>query len=151
MDERNWVVYDLTVGPLDRWAPTRHDEPAWGPMTEAEARAMEARNPRAYWAKQLRPPSSEPRTYTLEDLKDPATIVEVLKELRWVRVGDTHHPDCIARPTWGDSEGDEEDPAWGLNCNCVPDASTWCAPDYVYKFLGEDWDSRLAKARDRRS
>lgn len=104
-------------------------------MTETEARMMVARNPSGYWAKRLTPPTS--LTFTLDDLQDPATIVDVLKTLGWRRVVDTHRPEC---PAVLDD---------GNRCNCVPDAPTWSAPKAVYDFLGEDWDSRLASAKER--
>lgn len=44
-----WVVYDMTQRP-----GLAGDEPGWGPMNEAEARRMVARNPRAYWAQNTR-------------------------------------------------------------------------------------------------
>lgn len=131
-DERwNWVVYDLTVK-----RGHNGDEPGWGPMTETEAKRMVEGNPRAYFAKQLLPPPP-PQSFTLTELKDPETIVGVLKVLGWHMVTDTHTPDCPGRFR-------------GNRCQCVPDAATWSPPNEVDKFLGEDWESRLAKAKARK-
>jgi hypothetical protein len=73
----------------------------------------------------------EPQRYTLAELRDPATIVQVLDDLGWHKVADDHQPDCPAMV----------DPV-GLRCQCVPPAVTWSAPNEVLSHLGEDWDSR---------
>lgn len=78
------------------------------------------------------------QVYSLDDLRDPATIVDALKALGWHKVQESHTPDCFS------PHGS------GIRCNCVPDPPTWSAPSNVYDFLGEDWDSRLARAKARK-
>ena len=53
------------------------------------------------------------------------------------RVGDRHHPDCLAR---FDS---------GLRDNCVPDPAMWSSPEDVLRLFGETWEQRLAAAQER--
>lgn len=63
--------------------------------------------------------------------------VALFKGLGMSRIGDNHHPDCLAR---NDS---------GMRDNCVPDPATWTSPKDVTEFFGETWEQRLAAAQER--
>jgi hypothetical protein len=53
-EPRNWGVYDR-YAPLDRQFEMVDPGPEFGPMTEAEARQMAARNPDGYYAARILP------------------------------------------------------------------------------------------------
>jgi hypothetical protein len=53
-EARDWVVHDMAH---DHRLCLDDKHPAeFGPMTEREAKAMQARNPRGYWAQRLTTP-----------------------------------------------------------------------------------------------
>jgi len=61
----------------------------------------------------------------------------ILKEMGFTPFGEPHQWDCPGNNP-------------GFNCNCVPPPISWSAPKDVYDYMGEDWESRLAKARARK-
>lgn len=74
-------------------------------------------------------------SFHMDELRKPQVIIQVLQGLGWHLVQDTHTHDC------------PRNLGRGNRCNCVPDAPTWSAPKGVYAYMGEDWNSRLAKAQ----
>lgn len=67
----------------------------------------------------------------------PAEKVRIIEAMGFVRTGSDHQPDCPYAL------------AAGYRCNCVPPANEYAMPPDVARHLGQDWESRLARAKNR--